>query len=497
MSGSLTVLVGVGKGTVKPLISTLTVVGRSKNADFQLDDPLISRRHLEIRIETEGVFVENLSTHGSSLNGVQLVGVVSLNAGDVIEIGNTKIRFDDVPPQPASSSAIPSFGAIEAEIDGTRIADPGMELPSRKEAAPPDATRAVVDDGTRMLNPSELPRWVAQEKIENKTASRGKLVWVLVLYFLSVLGGGYWFMFLRGDSHNSRGGLMEYHDSVYMFNLEYPLDWAKISDDTGVIVFGFGAEASQDWGRLKIYTDNNVEYEVTGLTDGFLQYMDNLKKRYEGFELIGHKEMNVNGATVVFFGFDTPALQGKGIFLINADARIVLECVSPNTCYSQYASSYSSLLQSFHLEGTTPQQFIDFPQPNTGMQQLALANPTELARQVDEHAQLAGILLASRDVKPDNLYMAVQEYRKAIQLAIAGPQRLPAYRNAAQGLSQASRLFNQALIRQRFEINSAVKQGDNERAFWEANKLMQMVPDKIDPAYQEASRIVSDLPPAR
>ena len=31
-------------------------------------------------------------------------------------------------------------------------------------------------------------------------------------------------------------------------------------------------------------------------------------------------------------------------------------------------------------------------------------------------------------------------------------------------------------------------------AYWEANKMMQMVPDKIAPAYQEASRILRSLP---
>ena len=65
MTGLLTILEGAGKGTSKPLSSALVIVGRSKNADFQIDDPLASRLHLEIRTETDGVFVENKSTQGS------------------------------------------------------------------------------------------------------------------------------------------------------------------------------------------------------------------------------------------------------------------------------------------------------------------------------------------------------------------------------------------------------------------------------------------------
>jgi hypothetical protein len=150
-------------------------------------------------------------------------------------------------------------------------------------------------------------------------------------------------------------------------------------------------------------------------------------------------------------------------------------------------------LQSFHRSSYEAQQFIDFPLPNDGMQQLALANPGELSRQVDEHIRTGGELLAGKDVKPDNLYEAMQEYRAALQLAIAPPQRLPAYQDAAKGLSQATQLFNQALEQQRFEINRDLKEGDTDAAYWAAHKMMQMMPDKTDPAYQEAYKIVRSL----
>jgi hypothetical protein len=494
MPGSLNILEGNGKGTSKPLTDSLMVVGRSKNADFQVDDPMVSRRHLEIRVEADGVFIENLSTHGSRLNGTALAGVVSLNPGDVIEIGNTKMRFDD---GPAASATMNSIGAGEAEIDGTRIADPGLQPNRRKEQAP-DATHALVDDGTRMLNAAELPNWVAQEKIVQKASSKGRtgMVFILIL-LLAVAGGAYWFTSVRGATHHAPGGVIDYKDSLYRFSLEYPLEWEKISDDTGLIVFGFGAEGNGDWGRLKIFTDRGANHEITGLTDGFVEYEDVLKKRYPDFSLLGRKRMEVHQATVIFFAFTAKAMQGKGIYLLNGDTRIVAECVSANSCYQRYASTYSSVLQSFNLGSAEIQQFIDFPLPDSGMQQLALANPAELTRQINEHNRRAEMLLNSQGVKPDNLFAAVKEYQIASQLAIAGPQRQAGYSAAAQGLAQATRLFNQSLRHQRFEVSSAVREGDLERAYWAANKMMQMVPDKTDPAYQEASKVVRSLPPPK
>ena len=82
---------------------------------------------------------------------------------------------------------------MSSEIDGTRLADPGVELHRRERGAAPDETRAVVEDGTRMLNPSELPNWVAQEK-RTKVGST-KHMWAATLLVGLLLGTSatYWF----------------------------------------------------------------------------------------------------------------------------------------------------------------------------------------------------------------------------------------------------------------------------------------------------------------
>ena len=313
---------------------------------------------------------------------------------------------------------------------------------------------------------------------------------------LLAVAGTFWF--LRGRGHEvSADGTLVYKDSLYEFSVEYPLDWSKTSDSSDLIGFGFGKESDAEWVRLNIYTDKDTQHAFTGLTDGFIQYQDTLKKQINGFELNGSKLMQLNDATVMFFGFTTPTLQGKGIYMLNGDGRVVVECFSPRAIYQQYAPAFSSILQSFRRGSLEPQQFIDFPIPNEGMQQFALANPDGLSHQVDEHIQSGEALLAGKDVKPDNLYESMQAYRAALQLAIAPPQRLPSYQDAAEGLSEATKLFNQALERQRFEINRALKEGNKDDAYWAAHKMMQMMPDKTDPAYQEAYKIVQSLQPPK
>jgi hypothetical protein len=176
---------------------------------------------------------------------------------------------------------------------------------------------------------------------------------------------------------------------------------------------------------------------------------------------------------------------------------VVVECTAVSAVYQQDLQQFTAILKSFQMDQYVVQQFIDFPLPDEAMQQLALSDPSELSHDVDEHLSSAKILYDGRAVSPENLYKSIQEFRKALQLSLAPPNRLPAYNPAAGGLADATRTFNHALDEQRFQITSALKDGDKRSAYWEANKMMQMVPDKTDPAYQEAYSVLRSLPQPR
>lgn len=502
MKRYLTILEGDGKGQSKLLDQPLMIVGRSKNADLQVEDALISRRHLEVRVEADAVFVEDKSSHGSFLNGKRLAGVVSLNAGDVIELGRTKLRYEEREEQAAAAVAPTGdtgFEAKSSEIDGTRVAPPGavgaFAAPRKEEEEnQADHTRAFADDHTRMADQAELPNWKPPVEEQKKKERSTRTLWIgmAAIVLLAAAGGAYYFLGAKSPPPGS-SGTMEFKDSLLGYSLDYPLDWSKLTDTSGEVVFGLGKEGTPDWARVRIYAERQPQYALTGLTDGFEQYRAVLSKQFKEFELKGSGPLNVNDAAVMFFGFGTPALSGKGLYVLNAETRIVVECFSPRSVYDRYSPVFSSVLKSFRLRTSDPQQVIDFPLPDESMKQLALGSPTELARQVGERTKVADALLAERDVKPENLYRSIEAYRQALQLAIAGPQRLESYQPAARGLGQATRLFSQAIERQRFEINRAIRERDRDAAYWAANRMMQMVPEKTDPAYQEAYKTLRSL----
>ncbi|MGN6129430.1 MAG: FhaA domain-containing protein, partial [Nocardioidaceae bacterium] len=84
-----------------PLDPPGLVVGRGHDADLRINDPGVSRRHVEFRVYPGGgephVSVVDLgSTNGMLVNGEQ-VEQATLSSGATIKIGNTTLRVHFVP----------------------------------------------------------------------------------------------------------------------------------------------------------------------------------------------------------------------------------------------------------------------------------------------------------------------------------------------------------------------------------------------------------------
>lgn len=93
---ALAVVAGPDRHAMHRIIKGETVVGRSTEADFVLEDPLISDRHISVRV-TGNLFslVDLGSTNGTLLNS-QIVTEgtrVRLKNFDEIELGSSRILF--------------------------------------------------------------------------------------------------------------------------------------------------------------------------------------------------------------------------------------------------------------------------------------------------------------------------------------------------------------------------------------------------------------------
>ena len=77
-----------------PVADRPVVIGRLSSCDIPLGDPQVSRRHAEVRRDTEGFTVFDLgSTNGTVVNGSP-VRERRLSDGDELRIGSATIRFE-------------------------------------------------------------------------------------------------------------------------------------------------------------------------------------------------------------------------------------------------------------------------------------------------------------------------------------------------------------------------------------------------------------------
>ena len=84
---------GAEKGKVLDLLKGATVIGREQ-ADVIIDDPLISRKHALVEVLSgDQIYLKDLaSKNGTVVNGI-LVKVARLQAGDMIQMGDTQLCF--------------------------------------------------------------------------------------------------------------------------------------------------------------------------------------------------------------------------------------------------------------------------------------------------------------------------------------------------------------------------------------------------------------------
>lgn len=164
MAFSLIVEAGPQTGQVFAL-DAKAVLGRGQFADVQISDLAVSRRHAEIEPEDDGWRFRDLdSANGTRCNGRALQAPVRLSDGDLIDLGQTRLRV-----RMDKASAPPS---AEAALETQRPPDPPPPARASSAAAPaaaPLARTAAVDD----VHLLAIPRLQALARLGTMAAAPG------------------------------------------------------------------------------------------------------------------------------------------------------------------------------------------------------------------------------------------------------------------------------------------------------------------------------------
>lgn len=93
---SLTVVTGPNEGDYYPLGQRTMVIGRDEGCPIQIVDELVSRKHVQVRrgnAAGEYVAVDMKSANGMFVNGRRIDTELTLQDGDLIELGKSKVMF--------------------------------------------------------------------------------------------------------------------------------------------------------------------------------------------------------------------------------------------------------------------------------------------------------------------------------------------------------------------------------------------------------------------
>ena len=90
----LTLIMPQDKPREIPLRGTRLRIGRSKDNDLTIPDPMLSRHHAELVFGEEGWVLRDLgSRNGTLLNDRQVMAPTPLVRGDAIKLGHTQLVF--------------------------------------------------------------------------------------------------------------------------------------------------------------------------------------------------------------------------------------------------------------------------------------------------------------------------------------------------------------------------------------------------------------------
>ncbi len=90
---SVVIIKGYAEGLEYPIDKTRAVIGRDRDTQIALKDPLVSRQHAAILFQDGRFLLKDLdSTNGTQINGAS-IKEADLRHGDTFRVGDTVLQF--------------------------------------------------------------------------------------------------------------------------------------------------------------------------------------------------------------------------------------------------------------------------------------------------------------------------------------------------------------------------------------------------------------------
>ena len=137
-----------GATTIVPLGEEEVTIGREPGNTIQLTEQNVSRQHARLTQSQDGWVIEDLDSYnGVKVNGVLVEGSVTLNEGDVVQIGDYHLALSNNVEQTTLNIERPGQAANEPNRSTPSVDLPRISATEAAALAAPSFTPAVNDLG--------------------------------------------------------------------------------------------------------------------------------------------------------------------------------------------------------------------------------------------------------------------------------------------------------------------------------------------------------------
>lgn len=180
-AATITCVTGLDQGMTFAVAFSDSIIGRADDADIRIRDRAVSRKHASFGRKGKQFFIRPLSTtNGLFLNGSRVKAEREVKSGDVIELGQTLLRFDG-----------PERAPEERTVVGTGAPPKQPAAPNPTVDVPPNAATVPLPQGEPTPVPvaaEPVAEWVAAEVVEPRRGISVELMMMGAGALLALIG---------------------------------------------------------------------------------------------------------------------------------------------------------------------------------------------------------------------------------------------------------------------------------------------------------------------
>ncbi|HWE61082.1 MAG TPA: FHA domain-containing protein, partial [Chloroflexota bacterium] len=152
--GTLVLTLPTGETRSYPLEKSVVTLGSAETNDIILHDPEVSRVHARVESDEAGCSIVDLeSARGILINGIA-AGRASLNPGDVVELGNSSLRFaGPIPIEVESDRTVVDMAAFERITAEAKAAREKQDAPQTTSGELPTPVHELASDTLVAIQP--------------------------------------------------------------------------------------------------------------------------------------------------------------------------------------------------------------------------------------------------------------------------------------------------------------------------------------------------------